>query len=149
MSTEITGGSAAPDPSSSLDNPPLADFEARWPKMVARARVAADGGGIACHVEAHELVQELVRLRRWKGEALQVLNDWHAAWKDVDCPGELGTAIAQGMAAEIKHLRRTLVDRDEWCEHLVQRESALLVAVPRPFRSLVARRADRIREGSN
>lgn len=121
-------------------------FSARWPKMAARARVAAEGGGLACHAEAHELVQELVQLRRWKDEALQVLGNWHAAWEAAGCPGELGTSIAQGIATEIEHPRRTIHDRDEWCEHLVQRESSLLMAVPRPFRSLVARRADRIRE---
>lgn len=123
---------------------PVDGFARRWPKMAARARVAAEGGGLACHAEAHELVQELMRLRRWKDEAMQVLSDWHAAWENAGSPGELGVSVAQGMAAEIEHLRRTLHDRDEWCEHLVQRESALLLAVPRPLRSLVARRADRL-----
>jgi hypothetical protein len=42
---------------------------------------------------------------------------------------------------EIERLRRTVRDRDEWNEHLVAEVSHLLLAVPRPFRSVVARRA--------
>lgn len=37
-----------------------------------------------------------------------------------------------------------LDDRNAWCDHLAARESALLLAVPRPFRMFVHRRAERI-----
>jgi hypothetical protein len=60
---------------------------------------------------------------------------------------QLGESIPMATAAEISRLRATLADRDAWCEHLAQRESALLLAVRRPFRSRVNRRAERIQRG--
>lgn len=44
----------------------------------------------------------------------------------------------------IAALHRHMRDRDEWCDHLAGRESALLLAVPRPFRMVIHRRAERI-----
>jgi hypothetical protein len=73
-----------------------------FPTVRRRAAVAAAGGGIACHMEAHALI------------------------------------------AELDGLRRQVRDRNEWCDHLAGRESALLLAVPRPFRAFVQRRAERI-----
>ncbi len=46
--------------------------------------------------------------------------------------------------AEIERLRQTVRDRDGWNEHLVLEVSHLLLAVPRPFRMIVHRRAERI-----
>jgi len=137
----------ADDPEVTREEAFVAEIAARWPKMAARARVAAEGGGIACHTEAHELVREIQRLKRWKAEALQVLNQWDEAWQAAGCPGQLGESIPMATAAEISRLRATLADRDAWCEHLAQRESALLLAVRRPFRSRVNRRAERIQRG--
>ena len=105
----------------------VAEIAARWPKM--------------------ELAREIQRLKRWKAEALQVLNQWDEAWQAAGCPGQLGESIPMATAAEISRLRATLADRDAWCEHLAQRESALLLAVRRPFRSRVNRRAERIQRG--
>ena len=41
-------------------------------------------------------------------------------------------------------LQAQIDDRNAWCDHLAARESALLLAVPRPFRTFVHRRAERI-----
>lgn len=49
--------------------------------------------------------------------------------------------LIESQQAEIERLRRTVQDRDEWNEHLASRESSLLLAVPRPFRTWVDRRA--------
>ena len=130
--------------SESREIAPVDEVAARWPKMAARARVAAEGGGIACHAEAHDLVREIQRLKRWKAEALHVLSQWDEAWQAAGCPGQLGESIPLATTAEIERLRATVADRDAWCEHLAQRESALLLAVRRPFRSRVNRRAERI-----
>jgi len=49
-------------------------------------------------------------------------------------------------ADEIERLQRTVKDRDEWNDHLASRESSLLLAVPRPFRMAVNRKAVRLLE---
>ena len=121
------------------------EIAARWPKMTARARVAAEGGGIACHTEAHELTTEVENLIRWKAEALHVLNEWTAAWVAAGRPGELGESIAAATTAEIARLKRTLDDRNEWMKDQAEQLSSLLLAIPRPLRNLIAKRADRIR----
>lgn len=51
------------------------------------------------------LVDEIHRLRRWKAEAVGVLDDHWAAWDAAGRPGQLGQSIAQGMADEIARLR--------------------------------------------
>ena len=58
----------ADDPEVTREEAFVAEIAARWPKMAARARVAAKGGGIACHTEAHELAREIQRLKRWKAD---------------------------------------------------------------------------------
>lgn len=50
-------------------------------------------------------------------------------------------------ASEIDGLQSLLADRDGWCDHLASRESALLLAVPRPFRRFIDRRAQQIHRG--
>jgi len=45
---------------------------------------------------------------------------------------------------EVDQFQTQLADRNEWCDHLATRESALLLAVPRPFRTFIHRRAERI-----
>jgi hypothetical protein len=53
-------------------------------------------------------------------------------------------SLYSNAAAEIERLRQTVRDRDGWNEHLVLEVSHLLLAVPRPFRMIVHRRAERI-----
>ena len=48
------------------------------------------------------------------------------------------------MRNDTDQLQAQLADRDAWCDHLAARESALLLAVPRPFRTFIHRRAERI-----
>lgn len=38
-----------------------------------------------------EAVNELEELRRWKEEAISVLQDWDLVWEAMGKPGELGT----------------------------------------------------------
>jgi hypothetical protein len=54
---------------------------------------------------------------------------------------DLITQNERVLLAENERLRRTVQDRDEWNEHLASRESSLLLAVLRPFRTWVDRRA--------
>ena len=56
--------------------------------------------------------------------------------------GELYQVLFEA-AAEIERLRRTVDDRDEWNHHLSQLMSHLLLAIPRPFRVAVHRKAVR------
>ena len=49
-------------------------------------------------------------------------------------------------ADEIERLQRTVKDRDEWNDHLSEMVSFLLLAVPRPFRMAVNRKAVRLLE---
>jgi hypothetical protein len=60
--------------------------------------------------------------------------------------GEETPLTAVSAADYIDAMHRHMRDRDEWCDHLVARESSLLLAVPKPFRVLVDRRARRIQE---
>jgi hypothetical protein len=46
----------------------------------------------------------------------------------------------------IDALHRHMEDREGWCDYLAARESSLLLAVPKPFRMIVDRRARRIQE---
>jgi hypothetical protein len=40
---------------------------------------------------------EIDSLRRWKSEALQVLQDWEAVWIAAGCPGPLGSPKADSV----------------------------------------------------
>ena len=53
-------------------------------------------------------------------------------------------AVIHAAQAEVERLRQTVRDRYGWNEHLVAEVSHLLLAVPRPFRMIVHRRAERI-----
>jgi hypothetical protein len=53
---------------------------------------------------------------------------------------------ARKNTAEIERLQRVVKDRDEWNDHLSQTVSFLLLAVPRPFRMAVNRKAVRLLE---
>lgn len=72
-------------------------------------------------------------------------NEWTAAWVAAGRPGELGESIAAATTAEIARLKRTLDDRNEWMKDQAEQLSSLLLAIPRPLRNLIAKRADRIR----
>ena len=54
--------------------------------------------------------------------------------------------VIDHLHAEIERLQRTVKDRDEWNDHLSQTVSFLLLAVPRPFRMAVNRKAVRLLE---
>jgi hypothetical protein len=62
------------------------------------------------------------------------------------CWHDIATLTAELAAerAEVERLRQTVRDRDGWNEHLVAEGSHLLLEVPRPFRMIVHRRAERI-----
>lgn len=47
-----------------------------------------------------ELEAEVARLRRWKAEALQVMDEWEEVWEAAGCPGDLG----QSKAAAIREM---------------------------------------------
>lgn len=47
---------------------------------------------------------ELQQLRRWKDEALAVLNEWEQVWEALGRPGQLGESKA---AAVLQHVRTT------------------------------------------
>jgi hypothetical protein len=70
-------------------------------------------------------------------------------WPDEDPPktwvGEAADFI-EAQQAEIERLKRTVKDRDEWNVHLSHTVSFLLLAVPRPFRMAVNRKAVRLLE---
>lgn len=67
---------------------------------------------------------------------------------DIDLRKQLraADAVMAEQQAEIERLRRTVKDRDEWNVHLSQTVSCLLLAVPRPFRMAVNRKAVRLLE---
>lgn len=67
------------------------------------------------------------------------------------CGGELGNhwGLLRSAADEVELLSAQLDDRNGWCDHLAARESALLLAVPRPFRTLVHRRATKRMQKEN
>ena len=74
------------------------------------------------------LVDEIMRLRRWKTEALDVLNGWHRVWAAAGAPGRLGERHSDAVADEIVRLRalvlttaaRATTDTAEHTAHLEQ-----------------------------
>lgn len=55
--------------------------------------------------DAKLLVDEIVRLRRWKTEALAVLTGWERVWHAAGQPGRLGEHQSDAVADEIERLR--------------------------------------------
>lgn len=51
-----------------------------------------------------ELEAEIERLRRWKDEAISVIDDWQAVWESVGRPGALGQSKSLAMLAELGRL---------------------------------------------
>jgi hypothetical protein len=58
-----------------------------------------------CTAEEHELLDEIERLRRWKAEAILVLNDWDSVWLSLDIHGQLGEKRSETVINYINELR--------------------------------------------
>jgi hypothetical protein len=69
---------------------------------------------------------------------------WTMGQIPLNCQNNDTPHVFPSQQAEIERLRQTVRDRDEWNEHLVAEVSHLLLAVPRPFRMIVHRWAERI-----
>ena len=51
---------------------------------------------------------EIEQLRRWKSEAIAVIDQWEAAWEAAGSPGQLGDTKSGAMRDEIGRLRDQL-----------------------------------------
>jgi len=51
------------------------------------------------------LVEQNKRLKRWKREALIVLDEWEAVWEAAGRPGPLGKSKAANVLAELERLK--------------------------------------------
>lgn len=60
-----------------------------------------------------EAADEIVRLRRWKAEAVAVLDAWNDAWMAAGRPGPLGASTAVATAIEIGRLRERVSELEQ------------------------------------
>lgn len=60
------------------------------------------------HAVLDEAADEIERLRRWKAEAIGVLEGWNQVWEAAGRPGRLGDSQFTSVVAEIERLREEL-----------------------------------------
>lgn len=62
--------------------------------------------------QCDEILNEIDRLRRWKAEAIEVLQHWDAVAERFDLSGHLGEFTADAVGKEIDRLRQRLEECD-------------------------------------
>lgn len=75
-----------------------------YAKLNANTSGPRHQGQTSC--EAQAALDEIDRLRRWKAEALIVLDEWEATWRTAGSPGRLGESKANAIARVVLGVSR-------------------------------------------
>jgi hypothetical protein len=77
-------------------------------KVICRICQHMDSDMGTVHAVMDEAAAEIERLRRWKAEAIGVLEGWNTVWEAAGRPGRLGDSQFIAVAAEFERLRAEL-----------------------------------------
>lgn len=83
--------------------------------MSARDDYPADGAlppGV-CELDSQlyeDAMDEIDRLRRWRSEALDVLDEWDLVYDECGAPGPLGASKARAVLAYVRGLHSEVAD---------------------------------------